>query len=68
MKKSKLYVITLIIFLIGGITLFLVGGVMAGWDIVGWFSSQTAMWAYVLLILYIIFVVLYECVDRIRKL
>lgn len=66
--KKKLYIISLITFLIIGTTLFLIGGYFAGWDFKAWFVSPTAMWAYILLFLYVMAIVFIEGREKIKKL
>lgn len=66
--KKKLFIISLIIFAIVGSTLFLVGGVLAGWDIIGWFGSSYAIWCYVLGALWLLFWFLFWMAEKIKKL
>lgn len=46
MKKSKSFILFVLGFLLMGVSLFLIGGTLAGWDILGWFSTSTAMLIY----------------------
>lgn len=39
-----------IIFLFVGIICFLIGGYIAGWDIIGWFSSSQALAIYAIIL------------------
>lgn len=52
MKKSKGMIIILIVCFIVGIALFLISGIMSGWDIVGWLKSPTAILFYFLFIIF----------------
>lgn len=40
------------IFLVLGAAAFCIGGYMAGWDIIGWFSSPSAFFVYAFVILF----------------
>lgn len=44
--RKKLFLIVTVAFLVLATVLLLVGGYMAGWDIVGWFSSKWATYIY----------------------
>lgn len=46
MKKSKSMVILLLGILILGVALFMIAGSLAGWDVLGWFKSPTAILIY----------------------
>lgn len=68
MKHKKLLLISAGVFLVFALTMLLVGGYIAGWDIVGWFTSKYAMWMYLIGGLYILFVVGLVIYDKIKKL
>lgn len=46
MKKSKSIIILSIAILLSGIALFMIGGVLVGWDVLGWFSTPMALLIY----------------------
>lgn len=46
MKKSKSIIILSIAMLLLGVSLFMIGGVLAGWDVLGWFSTPMALFIY----------------------
>jgi uncharacterized Tic20 family protein len=46
MKKSKSIIILSIALLLLGISLFMIGGVIAGWDVLGWFGTPMALLIY----------------------
>ena len=46
MQKSKSIIILSLSILMVGIALFMIGGVMAGWDVLGWFSTPMALLIY----------------------
>ena len=65
--RNKLVIITGLLLLVVALIVFLIAGYLAGWDIAGWFESQMAIWCYVLVGLYLIFVALIfikEWVDK----
>ena len=68
MEHKKLLLISAGIFLVFAIVMLLVGGYIAGWDILGWFTSKYAMWMYLIGGLYILFVVGLVIYDKIKKL
>ena len=68
MEHKKLLLISACVFLIFAIIMLLVGGYIAGWDILGWFTSKYAMWMYLIGGLYILFVVGLVIYDKIKKL
>lgn len=49
MKKSKSFIFLLLGILIIGIALFGIAGTLAGWDILGWFASPTAILIYLII-------------------
>lgn len=68
MKHKKLLLISAGVFLVFALIMLLVGGYIAGWDILGWFTSKYAMWMYLIGGLYILFVVGLVIYDKIKKL
>lgn len=68
MKHKKLLLISAGVFLVFAIIMLLVGGYIAGWDILGWFTSKYAMRMYLIGGLYILFVVGLVIYDKIKKL
>ena len=46
MKKSKSIIILSIAIFLLGVSLFMIGGVIAGWDVLGWFSTPMALLIY----------------------
>ena len=68
MKHKKLLLISAGVFLVFALVMLLVGGYIAGWDILGWFTSKYAMWMYLIGGLYILFVVGLVIYDKIKKL
>lgn len=44
--KTKLFIIVTAFMLVAGIALMLIGGSLAGWDIIGWFRSRYAWYTY----------------------
>lgn len=46
MRKSKSIIILSIAIFLLGISLFMIGGVIAGWDVLGWFSTPMALLIY----------------------
>ncbi len=67
MKHKKLLLISAGIFLVFALIMLLVGGYIAGWDILGWFTSKYAMWMYLIGGLYILFVVGLVIYDKIKN-
>lgn len=65
--RKKLFVWTGVGFAALALVLFLVGGYMSGWDIVGWFSTPTAYILYFLVAFYAIFVAFVFMQDWLRK-
>lgn len=55
-------------FILLGLAALLIGGTMAGWDIIGWFSSKTAIFLYVILAVYLVGATLIIVNDKIDKL
>lgn len=49
-----------------GITLLCVGGVMAGWDIVGALTSDTALLVYAIVLLIVLVYVSYVCIAKFK--
>jgi len=45
-QKSKSIIILSLSILMVGVSLFMIGGVMAGWDVLGWFSTPMALLIY----------------------
>ena len=68
MEHKKLLLISAGVFLVFALIMLLVGGYIAGWDILGWFTSKYAMWMYLIGGLYILFVVGLVIYDKIKKL
>lgn len=67
MRNNKTIIITGIVFLIIAVAVFLFGGYIAGWDFKGWFTSPTAIWSYVLIGIYILFLIamlIWRFIDR----
>ena len=56
-NRNKALIITGIIIFALGLVLFLIGGLIAGWDFVKFFKSTTFVWICVLVGLYILFVI-----------
>lgn len=52
MKKSKSYILLLLIIGLMGASLFLMGAVMAGWDVLGWFSTPQAFLIYLVMLMF----------------
>jgi hypothetical protein len=67
MKHKKLLLISAGVFLVFALVMLLVGGYIAGWDILGWFTSKYAMWMYLIGGLYILFVVGLVIYDKIKN-
>lgn len=67
MKHKKLLLISAGVFLVFALIMLLVGGYIAGWDILGWFTSKYAMWMYLIGGLYILFVVGLVIYDKIKN-
>ena len=65
MKKSKSIIILSAIILLFGVSLFMIGGVLAGWDVLGWFSTPMAFFIYfaVLIFAMILLYVWYKMKD-----
>lgn len=65
--KKKAVIVVSAIFAVLGLVALLVGGYMAGWDILGWFSSQYAYVFYVLVALYALAVLSVIMTDWVKK-
>ena len=55
-KKSKGMIITLTIFSVVAIAMFLTAGILSGWDVLGWLQSPIAFLMYVLIIVFVLIV------------
>ena len=49
MKKPKSFIFLLLGILVIGIALFGIAGTLAGWDILGWLASPTAILIYLII-------------------
>ena len=67
MKHKKLLIISSCVFLVFALVMLLVGGYIAGWNILGWFTSKHAMSMYLIGGLYILFVAGIVIYDKIKK-
>lgn len=67
MKHKKLLLISAGVFLVFALIMLLVGGYIAGWNILGWFTGKYAMWMYLIGGLYILFVVGLVIYDKIKN-
>lgn len=65
MKKSKSIVILSIGLLLLGASLFMIGGVLAGWNVLGWFSTPMALLIYFAVLIFgmIILYIWYKMKD-----
>ena len=66
--RNKALIITGVILLIIALAVFIGGGLLAGWDFMAFFHSQTFVWICVLVGMYILTVVAIIIADKIRKL
>ena len=67
MKHKKLLIVCSCVFLVFALVMLLVGGYIAGWDILGWFTGKYAMWMYLIGGLYILFFVGLVIYDKIKN-
>ncbi len=65
--KRKKFIISLVIWLVAALIILLVGGYIAGWDILGFFSSNLAIWLYVLTGVYFGVIIAFILWDRIKN-
>lgn len=56
-SKKKLFITISVFFIIIALTFLLWGGWMAGWDILGWFTTTQAYILYFMIGFYLIFVI-----------
>lgn len=68
-KKSFLFLIVSIIFVIIGLAAFILGyGLSDGWDVVGaWFSSQDALLLYIILGCYFLVIIFWTVWEKVAK-
>lgn len=53
-ERSGVFMLGTILFIAFGVTAFLIGGSLSGWDIIGWFSTQTAYFVYAFAIVFLL--------------
>ena len=66
--RNKALIITGIIVFAIGLILFLIGGVIAGWNFEAFFKSSTFIWICVLLGVYVLFVIIILVEDWYKRL
>ena len=67
-KRNKIIIIVSAIFLVIAIAMLIVGFIIKDGNILWWFTSKWAMWFYVLLGLYLLFIAGLFINDKIRSL
>lgn len=67
-ERNKALIITGIILFAVAITVFIIGGIIAGWDFAAWFKSPACIWTCVLLGLYFLIVGAILIMEKINRL
>ena len=67
-KRNRIIIIVSAIFLVIAIAMLIVGFIIKDGNILWWFTSKWAMWFYVLLGLYLLFIAGLFINDKIRSL
>lgn len=67
-SRNKPFIIAGVILLVLALAVFLIGGVIAGWDFAAFFRSQAFVWICVFLGAYLFGIIAMIIIDRIKKL
>ena len=67
-NRNKALILTGVILLVVALTVFLIGGWLAGWDFGAYFRSPAFVWLCVIVILYLLGVIAIILLDKINRL
>lgn len=67
-KRNKIILVISAVFVVIAIALLIIGFAISGADIIGWFSSQWAMWFYVIIGTYLLILAMIFIGEKIKKL